>query len=145
MEAPQHRGGAPAGATAGAATAPQHRVRVLAAAERLAALLEILSAPSASPRTAVVFAGTKAGCDKLGAALGEAGWPSEVVHGNKRRDEQEASLRAFAAGECRCLVATEAAARRKRQARSALEPVLSRLGLGRWGALVHFRRFWLAP
>ena len=31
------------------------------------------------------------------------------------------------------VAATEAAARRKRQARSALEPVLSRLGLGRWG------------
>ena len=90
----------------------QHRVRVLASAERFAALLEILNAPSAEPRAAVVFAGTKAGCDQLGAALGQAGWPSEVVHGNKRRDEQEASLRAFAAGECRCLVATEAAARR---------------------------------
>jgi hypothetical protein len=95
---------------------PSHHVQVLTADERLEALLGILNRPADEVLTTVVFAGTKAGCDKLHAALaaqpGSARWALEVVHGNKRRDEQEASLRAFAAGQCRCLVATETVARK---------------------------------
>ena len=91
---------------------PSHHVQVLTADERLEALLGILNRPVDEVLTTVVFAGTKAGCDKLHAALaaqpGSARWALEVVHGNKRRDEQEASLRAFAAGQCRCLVCERA-------------------------------------
>jgi superfamily II DNA/RNA helicase len=101
---------------AGETPAPQHRIEVLASDQRLDFLLEILSRPSEELLTTVVFAGTKAGCDRLHAALaaqpGSARWGVEVVHGNKRRDEQEASLRLFASGTCRCLLATETVVRK---------------------------------
>ena len=96
--------------------APHHRIEVLTSDQRLDCLLEILSRPSDELLTTVVFAGTKAGCDRLHTALtgqpGSARWGIEVVHGNKRRDEQEASLRSFASGACRCLLATETVARK---------------------------------
>ena len=104
------------GAGAAAPAEPAHRVQVLAAEQRFQALLALLNRPSDQELTTVVFGGTKAGCDKLHAALsaqpGSARWALEAVHGGKRRDEQEASLRAFAAGECRCLIATETFAKK---------------------------------
>lgn len=95
---------------------PRHHVQVLTSDQRLDFLLEMLNRPSGEQLTTVVFAGTKAGCDRLHAALaaqqGSARWGMEVVHGNKRRDEQEASLQSFASGKCHCLLATETVARK---------------------------------
>lgn len=96
--------------------APCHQIQVMSSDQRLNVLLEILNRPSDQPLATVVFAGTKAGCDRLHAALaaqpGAGRWSIEVVHGNKRRDEQTASLQSFASGACRCLLATETFARK---------------------------------
>ncbi|NWH08042.1 MAG: DEAD/DEAH box helicase [Alphaproteobacteria bacterium] len=59
----------------------------------------------------LVFTRTKHGADKVARFLGAAGISAAAIHGNKSQPQRERALRAFKAGECRVLVATDIAAR----------------------------------
>jgi ATP-dependent RNA helicase RhlE len=62
-------------------------------------------------KTALVFARTKHGADKIARDLTRAGIRSEAIHGNKSQGARQAALRNFKNGATRILVATDIAAR----------------------------------
>ena len=59
----------------------------------------------------LVFVETKRGADQLEDYLLRHNLPATSIHGDKSQAEREMSLRAFRAGKCRILVATDVAAR----------------------------------
>lgn len=59
----------------------------------------------------VVFARTKHGSDKIVRHLGIKGIDSVAIHGNKSQNQRVRALKAFHAGRCHVLVATDIAAR----------------------------------
>ncbi len=62
-------------------------------------------------KTALVFARTKHGADKIAKNLSKAGVKAAAIHGNKTQAARQASLSQFKAGKLRVLVATDIAAR----------------------------------
>ncbi len=62
-------------------------------------------------KTALVFARTKHGADKIAKNLSKAGIKAAAIHGNKTQAARQASLSQFKAGKLRVLVATDIAAR----------------------------------
>lgn len=65
----------------------------------------------ATIRTALVFARTKHGADKISKELNRAGIRSEAIHGNKSQNARQAALQNFKSRRTRVLVATDIAAR----------------------------------
>ncbi|WP_240476983.1 DEAD/DEAH box helicase [Roseivivax marinus] len=61
--------------------------------------------------SALVFARTKHGAERLMKTLDRAGFSAASVHGNKSQGQRERALRGFRAGDLRVLVATDVAAR----------------------------------
>lgn len=72
-------------------------------------LLHILE--DASIETALVFARTKHGADKIAQGLSRAGIQSEAIHGNKSQNARQRALQNFKSRQTRILVATDIAAR----------------------------------
>lgn len=64
-----------------------------------------------SIRTALVFARTKHGADKIARDLSKAGVRAEAIHGNKSQNARQAALHNFKTRKTRILVATDIAAR----------------------------------
>jgi ATP-dependent RNA helicase RhlE len=64
-----------------------------------------------SIKTALVFARTKHGADRIARDLAKAGIRSEAIHGNKSQNARQAALQNFKTGRTRVLVATDIAAR----------------------------------
>lgn len=64
-----------------------------------------------SIKTALIFAKTKHGANKLSAELVKAGISSDAIHGNKSQNARQNALSNFKAGKIRTLVATDIAAR----------------------------------
>jgi ATP-dependent RNA helicase RhlE len=62
-------------------------------------------------KTALVFARTKHGADKISKDLNRAGLRSDAIHGNKSQNARQAALHNFKTGRIRILVATDIAAR----------------------------------
>ncbi len=62
-------------------------------------------------RTALVFARTKHGADKVAKGLNFANIKTEAIHGNKSQNARQRALNAFKTGQLRVLVATDIAAR----------------------------------
>jgi ATP-dependent RNA helicase RhlE len=62
-------------------------------------------------RTALVFARTKHGADKIARDLSRAGITTEAIHGNKSQNARQSALQNFKSGRIRVLVATDIAAR----------------------------------
>jgi ATP-dependent RNA helicase RhlE len=62
-------------------------------------------------KTALVFARTKHGADKITRDLNKAGIHAEAIHGNKTQSNRQSALRNFKAKKTRVLVATDIAAR----------------------------------
>jgi ATP-dependent RNA helicase RhlE len=62
-------------------------------------------------RSALVFARTKHGANKIVKDLVGAGIPAEAIHGNKSQNARQAALQGFKTGRLRVLVATDIAAR----------------------------------
>jgi ATP-dependent RNA helicase RhlE len=62
-------------------------------------------------RTALVFAKTKHGADRLSRDLNQAGIKSEAIHGNKSQNARQNALQNFKERRTRILVATDIAAR----------------------------------
>ena len=59
----------------------------------------------------LVFARTKHGADKLAKKLGQAGWKSATIHGDRSQSQRNQALKGFQDGYYRVLVATDVAAR----------------------------------
>lgn len=74
------------------------------------ALLNI-SLQKKSYERALVFTRTKHGADRVVRHLSRAGIDAAAIHGNKSQSQRERALKAFRAGQCRVLVATDIAAR----------------------------------
>ncbi|TMI70542.1 MAG: DEAD/DEAH box helicase [Bacteroidetes bacterium] len=64
-----------------------------------------------SIKTALVFARTKHGADRIARDLAKAGIRSEAIHGNKSQNARQSALHNFKTGKTRVLVATDIAAR----------------------------------
>lgn len=64
-----------------------------------------------SIRTALVFARTKHGADRIAKDLHKAGIRAEAIHGNKSQNARQAALHNFKTRKTRILVATDIAAR----------------------------------
>jgi ATP-dependent RNA helicase RhlE len=79
-------------------------------AGRKRALLSELLSDEAWSRT-LVFTRTKRGADRVAAYLETAGIEAAAIHGDKSQGQRERALAAFKAGDVRCLVATDIAAR----------------------------------
>jgi ATP-dependent RNA helicase RhlE len=62
-------------------------------------------------KTALVFARTKHGADKIVKDLVKAGIKAEAIHGNKSQNARQNALSNFKAGKIKALVATDIAAR----------------------------------
>lgn len=62
-------------------------------------------------RTALVFARTKHGADRIARDLSKAGIRAEAIHGNKSQNARQAALTNFKSRRTRILVATDIAAR----------------------------------
>jgi len=65
----------------------------------------------ASIKTALVFARTKHGADRVARDLSKAGIRAEAIHGNKSQNARQAALNNFKTRKTRILVATDIAAR----------------------------------
>ena len=65
----------------------------------------------ASVKSALVFARTKHGADKVVKDLVRSGFKAEAIHGNKSQNARQRALTNFKSGETRVLVATDIAAR----------------------------------
>jgi ATP-dependent RNA helicase RhlE len=61
--------------------------------------------------SALVFARTKHGADKICKDLIKAGIKAQAIHGNKSQNQRQIALGNFKGGQTRCLVATDIAAR----------------------------------
>jgi ATP-dependent RNA helicase RhlE len=72
-------------------------------------LAELLSGEAVT--SALVFARTKHGADRVVKGLSTAGIVAEAIHGNKSQPQRERALAAFREGKVRVLVATDIAAR----------------------------------
>jgi ATP-dependent RNA helicase RhlE len=59
----------------------------------------------------LVFARTKHGADKLAKKLGQGGWKSAAIHGDRSQNQRMQALKGFQDGYYRVLVATDVAAR----------------------------------
>jgi ATP-dependent RNA helicase RhlE len=79
-------------------------------AQRKTALLADLFADPKLSRT-IVFTRTKRGADRVTKKLEGAGVTAAAIHGDKSQGQRERALKAFKAGQCRALVATDIAAR----------------------------------
>jgi len=64
-----------------------------------------------SVKSALVFARTKHGADKVVKDLVKSGFKAEAIHGNKSQNARQRALSNFKSGETRVLVATDIAAR----------------------------------
>jgi ATP-dependent RNA helicase RhlE len=62
-------------------------------------------------KSALVFARTKHGADKIAKELSRTGQRAEAIHGNKSQNARQAALHNFKTGRTRVLVATDIAAR----------------------------------
>lgn len=60
---------------------------------------------------ALVFSRTKHGADRLARKLGNAGFETAAIHGNRSQGQRDRALKAFRAGTLKVLVATDVAAR----------------------------------
>ncbi len=72
-------------------------------------LLEILADPAIT--SAIVFARTKKGADRIAGSLNTAGIRTSLIHGDKEQAERIRAMAVFARGGTRVLVATDIAAR----------------------------------
>jgi superfamily II DNA/RNA helicase len=59
----------------------------------------------------IIFGRTKHGVERLARTLGERGFKSESIHGNKSQSQRQRSLQAFKENKAQVLVATDVAAR----------------------------------
>jgi superfamily II DNA/RNA helicase len=89
------------------ATAADHQVFVLPAADKFAVAAELAGRPD---RT-LFFVRTKHGAARLAKQLTRAGAPSAAIHGNLNQNQRHRALASFAEGHPRVLVATDVAAR----------------------------------
>jgi ATP-dependent RNA helicase RhlE len=86
----------------------EQRLYSVKAEEKSALLLTLLRREEAS---ALIFTRTKERADKVHKALQRAGFHSEVLHADRTQGQRKQALDAFRQGTCRCLVATDIAAR----------------------------------
>jgi len=110
-----------AGESSAACSTIEQKVEVVPEDEKWDKLLRLLredgfaggSGRNPSPESRViVFSNTKKGCDALCKWLSSQGVPdTDCIHGNRPQAEREEALRSFTHGRCRCLVATDVAAR----------------------------------
>jgi superfamily II DNA/RNA helicase len=89
------------------ASAMEHRVFTLAAADKTAIAAEIAQRPA---RT-LFFVRTKHGADQLAGELRKHGADAAAIHGNLNQSQRLRVLDAFASGHTRVMVATDVAAR----------------------------------
>ncbi|MGE5134260.1 MAG: DEAD/DEAH box helicase [Gemmatimonadota bacterium] len=89
------------------ATAADHQVFVLPAADKLAVAAELAGRPD---RT-LFFVRTKHGADRLARQLTKGGTPAAAIHGNLNQNQRHRALASFTEGHPRVLVATDVAAR----------------------------------
>jgi len=89
------------------ATAVDHAMLVLSAADKIPVAAEIAGRPA---RT-LFFVRTKHGADRLAKQLQRTGTAAAAIHGNLNQNQRQRALTAFAAGHPRVLVATDVAAR----------------------------------
>jgi ATP-dependent RNA helicase DeaD len=99
-------GGAPLKAAHGDIT---HRAHLIAASDRLAAVVNVLRA-DASER-AIVFCQTREGVAEMHAALTARGFAATAISGDRAQAERDRALDQLRRGEARVLVATNVAAR----------------------------------
>jgi ATP-dependent RNA helicase DeaD len=99
-------GGAP---TKGAHDDITHRAHLIAANDRLAAVVNVLRA-DASER-AIVFCQTREGVSEMHAALTARGFAAAAIAGDRAQAERDRALDSLRSGEARVLVATNVAAR----------------------------------
>jgi ATP-dependent RNA helicase DeaD len=99
-------GGAPVKAAHGDIT---HRAHLIAASDRLAAVVNVLRA-DASER-AIVFCQTREGVAEMHAALTARGFAATAISGDRAQAERDRALDQLRRGEARVLVATNVAAR----------------------------------
>ncbi len=62
-------------------------------------------------KSALVFARTKHGADRIAKILGKAGISSEAIHGDKAQGSRQRTLAGFKSGKIRVMIATDIAAR----------------------------------
>ncbi|MEI6408773.1 MAG: DEAD/DEAH box helicase [Bacteroidota bacterium] len=77
--------------------------------DKKALLIDLLN--DSGVRSALVFARTKHGANKVVKDLNSAGLKSEAIHGNKSQNARQAALQNFKSGKLQVLVATDIAAR----------------------------------
>ena len=79
---------------------------------RLLQELKTRSVERADGEKVLIFANTKKGCDQLAIDLrAKSIHTADAIHANRTQQEREEVLAAFVGGDCRCLVATDVAAR----------------------------------
>ena len=91
-------------------------VQVLAEQHKLPALLRVLKdhgfLTGRNTSKVIIFSNTKKGCDRLVQQLQFHGCQdADAIHANRTQWEREEALAKFTDGRCRCLVATDVAAR----------------------------------
>jgi ATP-dependent RNA helicase RhlE len=87
----------------------EQSVRFVAHAEKGAALADLLAGHR--DQSALVFARTKRGAERLSKTLDAQGFSAASIHGNKSQGQRDRALEAFRRGGVRVLVATDVAAR----------------------------------
>jgi superfamily II DNA/RNA helicase len=87
----------------------QDVVRVGPKDEKIEVLHEILLRPEC--KKVLIFGRTKHGVEKLAHRLGERGFSSDSIHGDKSQSQRQRALRRFSQDEIAILVATDVAAR----------------------------------
>ncbi|MGZ0186923.1 MAG: DEAD/DEAH box helicase [Alphaproteobacteria bacterium] len=84
-------------------------VHYIAQGQKTALLIDLLN--QHKDQLALVFARTRHGTERLMHQLGQAGFATDSIHGDKRQRERERTIRDFREGRIRVLVATDVAAR----------------------------------
>jgi ATP-dependent RNA helicase RhlE len=84
-------------------------VELVDTAAKRARLAALLGAPGVA--SAIVFARTKRGADRVAQNLAKDGVEAEVIHGNKAQNARQRALTRFRMGQVRALVATDIVAR----------------------------------
>jgi ATP-dependent RNA helicase RhlE len=85
------------------------RIIFVEAQRKRALLADLFADPELS--RAIVFVRTKRGADRVARHLEACGVEAAAIHGDKSQGQRERALKAFKAGQCRALVATDIAAR----------------------------------
>jgi ATP-dependent RNA helicase DDX5/DBP2 len=79
--------------------------------DKEARIIELMRHITSENAKVLVFVETKRGCDQLCYYLNRMGYRSTAIHGDKTQFDRERTLNDFRSGRCKCLIATDVAAR----------------------------------